>query len=784
MKANNLTFFRSAGLVAGAMLALSGVSLLGGEKTIPADAFPNFDSYIKVSGQAASVSGDGASYQARARQPENGTYGIEDFHYAKDTSKDVTMTIDGHALVGSEDYLGQVKFTKNEVGTFDVGYKRFRTFYDGVGGFFSNNANAYYPGTQSYYPGTATTYNGQAYTPTATYLPWQPLAKEALSLDRGKFWVEATLAMPDKPVFSVKYVNELRNGKKDSTIWGDTSLTGLPTSGYLQNPISPVRKITPSWINVGERHENLEATVSHTYKKVTASFTVFSDKTSNLDTRYVVRFPGEAKIFAVPSSTLTGKLVSSINTNNQIQQYQTDGMASDTTGMSGKLDVALTDTLTLKLAGAYEKVSNEVTGDRPLVTATPSSPSVIPSGPNDPSVQQIITDNNANLFATVKLQELNGSVALDWKASKDLSVKVGVKTSEEWFHSDGGFTAVTSAQSSTTGVVTYTSTPRIIWARLHESGTTPVVDVRYTGIKNVSLYFTGSQRDISGDERNVATYTPSTGVTSNALNQSVSDKAGNYKLGANWRVSNQVTLRGEVYQKTSKIGVPSGTLVSGASTTNLYYLADLKHDGYKLSAIVKPMPELSFTTRFIYEKGTGQVTGTQPTVPTFDSLASKNYQFGETIDWAPSRSVYVQLSGNIVFNDISTIYPRAGTYPANSTANPPVGAYDVNRVLQNSVNNYTTFTALAGWAAAAHTDVQVQFSQYKASNANANAGLWTVPYGVACSDTQTTLGIKHQFNDKLVMNAKVGYFDSKNDTTGGMTNYKGPMAYVAFEHAL
>jgi hypothetical protein len=36
---------------------------------------------------------------------------------------------------------------------------------------------------------------------------------------------------------------------------------------------------------------------------------------------------------------------------------------------------------------------------------------------------------------------------------------------------------------------------------------------------------------------------------------------------------------------------------------------------------------------------------------------------------------------------------------------------------------------------------------------------------------------------KLVMNAKVGYIDSKNDTTGGYTNYRGPMAYLAFDHA-
>ena len=93
MNANSLKFIRTAGLVAGALVALSSLPLLGADKA--ADAFPNFDSYIKITGQAASVTGDSAAFAARARQPENGSYGIEDFYYSKETGKDVTMTING-----------------------------------------------------------------------------------------------------------------------------------------------------------------------------------------------------------------------------------------------------------------------------------------------------------------------------------------------------------------------------------------------------------------------------------------------------------------------------------------------------------------------------------------------------------------------------------------------------------------------------------------------------------------------------------------------------------------
>jgi len=66
------------------------------------DAFPTFDSYIKVSGQAPSITGNGAAYAERAHSPESGAYGIEDLHYYKDVNDATSLVIDGRALFGAE----------------------------------------------------------------------------------------------------------------------------------------------------------------------------------------------------------------------------------------------------------------------------------------------------------------------------------------------------------------------------------------------------------------------------------------------------------------------------------------------------------------------------------------------------------------------------------------------------------------------------------------------------------------------------------------------------------
>src|SRR4051812_18918041 len=129
-----------AGVLVSGLLLLTGISARGADKP-KEDTFPNYESYIKISGQAAAISGSDTAFQSRTKQPADGGAGIEDLHIAKDLSKETSLVVDGKALTGSEDYLGSLKLTKNDVGSFEMGYKRFRTFYDGVGGFFPLNQN-------------------------------------------------------------------------------------------------------------------------------------------------------------------------------------------------------------------------------------------------------------------------------------------------------------------------------------------------------------------------------------------------------------------------------------------------------------------------------------------------------------------------------------------------------------------------------------------------------------------------------------------------------------------
>jgi hypothetical protein len=143
---------------------------------------------------------------------------------------------------------------------------------------------------------------------------------------------------------------------------------------------------------------------------------------------------------------------------------------------------------------------------------------------------------------------------------------------------------------------------------------------------------------------------------------------------------------------------------------------------------------------------------------------------GETIDWTPTSQVYVQLNVNIVFNTIATAYPRAG-----GTAND---------VLRNADNDYMNGSLITGFVVDKNTDANVTYTYYRADNYDPTSPPSAVPYGAGVEENVISLGVKHKFTDRLIGEAKVGYFDSKSDMTGGNANFHGPMGYVSLTCAL
>lgn len=728
---NSLSLIRCAGLLGG--LALFPALAAAG------DQFPVFDSYIKITGQAADVTGSPSAYARRQQAPDNGAYGIEELRLNRDLNDRTTLSVEGKALSGKEDYLGAIKLVKNEVGTFDFGYKRFRTFYDGIGGFFPLNNR------------------------------WMQLANPELHTDRAKFWAEAKIELPDAPKFEFRYTNELRSGRKDSTIWGDTDFTGIPShygvgGSALNPPYSTNRKIVPAYIDLSERQQNWIGSVKHTVANTELEFEVVHNIAVSHDRRYVNRYPGELQLFPRQSSSTNPPQVYPPETiGNAVSGYDQQDFDGSITSYTGKFETHVSDKLAVFGGVLYSEGSAAIGGDRQMYQSIPTAVGTVVAvggfvGTGRPpySYKTSVGETNEQLLAA--------NLGAKFKPSADFTAKLTVK--HEKTDMDGyNSTVYTSNQiNQTTGVVVpvVVNAPNV--ANRTEKTWTPELDVRYTGIKDLALYGTYDYRHSPGDE-----YGSSVGATVGGVlgtpvvgYNNVKLNRAHYKVGANWIVNPALTLRGEVYYKDHTNGFYGYNTSLGDS-----FVMGYEFFGTKLTAVAKPRQDLTFTTRMVRQ--TGKMDLTIDAGSTMRSNDAQNWQIGETIDFSPNAQTYVQANVNITFSTIQTGFPVAGGQG--------------NEVLRNADNNYVSGSLVTGWIVDKDTDATLQYTYYKADNYQVpNAA--TVWYGAGAKEFTITAGVKHRFSDKLVGQARIGYMDAKNLTTGGNTNFRGPLLYVSFDHAL
>jgi hypothetical protein len=172
--------------------------------------------------------GDEAAFKRRQQMPTGVFGGIEDFHYEQDVGKKGLLKLDGRGIFDNHDYSLKLELSNPEIGYLRAGYREFRTWYDGSGGFFPVNGK------------------------------WFPPEAEELAIDRGEAFFEAGLTLPNKPEIHIRYSHQFRDGQKESLVWGESELTGITVG-------SKGRAFIPSFWNIDEERDILAADVKHTF---------------------------------------------------------------------------------------------------------------------------------------------------------------------------------------------------------------------------------------------------------------------------------------------------------------------------------------------------------------------------------------------------------------------------------------------------------------------------------------------------------------------------------------
>lgn len=728
---------RTAGLSAGLTFLSAPV---GAAET---DALPAFDTnYITFSAGGADVNGSKAAYQARTQNAKTGAAGIEDLRFDYDLKDKTTLAVTGRALAGQEDYLLNFKLTKDEVGSVEVGYKTFRTFYDGAGGFF----------------------------PIGNV--WMPLFSRPLYVDRGQLTVQGTIALPKAPVYTFKYTHSTRDGRKDSTILGDTNLTGIPilAGPGAVNPIAATRKLLPTYVDLDEKNDSWEISMHQKVGNTTVHVSVGGNVIENLNVREMQQNIGELAVF--PAPVFTVPTVNNVRAGSPRRTTMTQRHEEEGYHASATFETKVDDKLTVFGALQYHTADVEIATSRQLTATIASAAGVrdylggfINTGPTARAPYHLVAKGD------LEYKVLTGNFGARFNPSKDLSIEAALR-GERWEDS-GSNLGNYSSQGVTlaTGAVTSYASQGLHGVNNVEKPWTPTVDFRYTGVKNVAFYGSWEYRTSKQDEH--VRYEGLNGQTKanelDMIGKKIEETHTNATLGLSANVSSNLTLRAEVFTKDHENDFNGYDDVVGRN-----YVLNYDIYGAKLSAVVKPSAMVSLNSRYVVQRSKAAVFHAGLTTNGVingwvDGNDSTRHSFSEGITWNVSKAVFVQANGSVVYDQMQTMYPWISG--------------NAKRNFRNADNNYVTGDATVGFSIDRKTTGMIQATYYRANNFDEAYAAVGMPLGASAKESSLSLGVKHKIDDKTVLCGKVGYFDSENGTRGGFADFSGPLAYVSVQRA-
>ena len=113
--------------------------------TTTTEEAPEYKNWIELGIGGTIVNGDNAQFEQEHRLPADTAYGgIQDLHFERPVGKDGLFSVDGHAILDTNDYDITLQLSKPKLGYIKAGFTEFRSWYDGNGGFFPHNGRMFF----------------------------------------------------------------------------------------------------------------------------------------------------------------------------------------------------------------------------------------------------------------------------------------------------------------------------------------------------------------------------------------------------------------------------------------------------------------------------------------------------------------------------------------------------------------------------------------------------------------------------------------------------------------
>jgi hypothetical protein len=661
------------------------------------------------------VDGDRAQFEQEHRLPGDQVFGgIQDLHFEHAIGSDAQLVLDGHAIFDTNDYKLQLTLSKQELGYIQFGYDEFRSWYDGSGGFFPPN--------------------GQFFTP---FLP-------EMHVDRGNVWVELGLRLPEFPEITLRYSHEFRDGQKDSTAWGDTTLTGIPGA---------IRNIAPAYRNIDETRDIFVFDISKTIGNTDVLLGMRYEHAENDNSMNTWHGAGQ----------VTPVLPGGERFSTQHQQDEVDLFSGHAI-----TETRFSDSLWFTAGYSYTTAQNDLAGTR--IFGNEFDP---PFGEVIPTLDQL-DHAYLNLAGTAQVDEHVINANLFWLPAKQLSVLAAFRYTHEDRDSFSSFLAVEPffnlppfTPTNPEGGYHFLPPTPAFGARSSDSDRfAQNLELRYDGIPDWRFYAEAELEEEYGHVNEFQSRDESR-IPLDKDTQFIGQK---YSVGANWYPRPKLNLSAQYYHKIASY---DNDLI--ASQDQRLIGQDWNTDDVNVRITFRPsipraLGTLSLVTRYDFMRTAidsqwavdGVALGVEQTGVITQHVIS------ESINWNPLARLYLQADFSYVLNQTETPASSVNLIPNTSPS------------VVNFRNDYWTITAGGGYIINNKTDFHASYTFYRANDYFKNSGV-ALPFGMGATEHTASGTLTRQLNKQVRLLLSYTYFDYTDETFGGHNNYRAHSIFSSLQ---
>ncbi len=689
-----------------------------------------YKNWIELGIGGVITSGDRAQFEQEHRLPGDQPYGgIQDLHFEQTFDKDALFSIDGHALWDFNDYDITVQLSKPKLGYIKGGFTEFRSWYDGNGGFFPHTGPLSDPHTGTWF---------------------SPPFPE-MHIDRGDAWVELGLRVPNWPEITIRYSHEFRFGQKDSTIWGDTNLTGLLP------PFNSTRKIIPSFRDIDETRDIFSFDISKTF--------------GNTDVLLGMRYEHNDNDYSLNMERNAGQLPPVVAPPGQ-QRKVTQTQNDDVDLFSGHAitETRITENLWFTAGYSYTTLQNDLSGTRIFGTHWDAA-----FGEPVPTLGQ--RDHAfIDLAGTSQIKEHLVNANLFWMPLDSLVILTGFRYTHENFDADSSFLA----EEPVRNVPPFTPTnPR---NGFHFGPPIPAngartadydlfaqrLELRFTGIKDWLFYAEGEWEEEYGHVNEFQTIDEA----EEPLDKNTNSLGQKYTIGFNWYPTMRLNLSGRYFHRIASYDEDIIT----AQFPRLIN-QDWNIDDFNFRITFRPklptcMGTLALVTRYDFVHtdidGQWEVFSDGELLNEEQTGEIKKHVISESLTWNPLARFFLQANFSYVLNQTDT--------PANNIELVP----DHGATVVNFRNDYWTVTSGFGYIIDDKTEFLADYSFYCANDHFKNAAVAMI-YGLGATEHTASATLTRQLTKQMRLLLRYGYYNYRDVTSGGHNNYIAHSLYSGLQ---